>query len=171
MSRNGFRRTGRRGFHHLVRHPGAPLVVFTIAAVVVVVGTFAPWLRSGSTSRSSYDLLGLMSRLDIAPDGFVSTLVRWWPVVPLLATSAVVSAWWRWTSVAVAAAVVSVFYAGGVGAAIVVASRGTSITIGPGPWICAIGGLALLGSAAWLAISATRRVARTPAAAPLDDRS
>jgi hypothetical protein len=71
----------------------------------------------------------------------------------------------------VGAAVVSVVYAGGVGTAIVVASRDTGITIGAGPWICAIGGLALLGSAAWLGISATRRDARTLAAAPPDDRS
>ena len=158
--------------HRLIRHPSAPLISFTIAAGVIVAGTFAPWLRSGSISRSSYDLLGLMARLDVAPEGFVSTLVRWWPVVPLLVTSAVVSAWWRWTSVAVVVAVLSVIYAGGVGAAIVARSQGTSIGIGPGPWICAIGGLGLLLTSLWLALtSATCRGLRAPGATRSDGRS
>lgn len=166
------RDAGRRSVHHLIRHPGTPLVLLTIAAAVIVIGTFAPWLRSGSTTRSSYDLLGLMSRLGIAPQGFVSTLVRWWPLVPLLATSAVVSAWWRWTSVAVAAAIVSVLYSGGVGTAIVVKSRSANIAIGPGPWICAIGGVAMLVAAGWLAVNnATGRGAATPAATRPDDQS
>ncbi|MCU1360515.1 MAG: hypothetical protein JWN99_1804 [Ilumatobacteraceae bacterium] len=158
--------------HRLVRHPGTPLAVFTAAAAVTMVGTFLPWLRSGSTSRSSYDLLGVLARLDVAPHGAVSTLVHWWPVVPLLITSAVVAAWWRWNWAAVAAAVVSALYAGGVGLAMMVASRGTGIGLGPGPWVCVFGGFDLLMAALWLTVtSAIGRDAAAPHATARADRS
>jgi hypothetical protein len=159
----------------LARHRVAALVAFTCAAAITLLGTFVPWLRSGTTSRSSYDLLGLLTRLEFAPGGTVATMVRWWPVVPLLITGAVVAAWWQQTWVAVAAAVVSVLYAGGVGTAVVVASRDTGIDVGPGPWVCAVGSAGLLLAAAWLAIAnvtnARRRDLPTPHAAPLDGPS
>lgn len=158
--------------HHVVRHPTAALIVFTIAASITLVGTFLPWLRSGSTSRSSYDLLGVLSRLDVAPGGAVSTLVHWWPVVPMLLTSAVVAAWWRWAWVALAAAVISALYAGGVGLAMMVASRDTNIGVGPGPWVCVFGGLDLLIAATWLTVrTATGRGAPRPDAASPGDLS
>jgi hypothetical protein len=154
---------------NVVRHPHTALIVFTLAAAVTLVGTFVPWLRSGSTSRSSYDLLGLMSRLDFAPGSVVRTMVRWWPLVPLLITTAVVAAWWQQTWVALIAATTSALYAGGVGVAVVVASRRTHVDVGPGPWVCAIGSLGLLVAATWLAVTSARRpdpaapVATTPA--------
>lgn len=158
--------------HHLVRHPSAPLAVFTVAAVVTLAGTFLPWLRSGSTTRSSYDLLGVLSRLDIAPGGVVSDLVHWWPVVPLLITVAIVAAWWRWTWVAIAAAVLSAIYAGGVGLVMMSAARGTGIEVGPGPWVCSIGGFDLVIATMWLSVtSATGRDVPAPDAAPPAGRS
>jgi hypothetical protein len=169
----GDRAPARRSFaermRQLVRNESsAPLASLSVAAAVVVIGTFLPWLRTGSTSRSSYDLLALLSRLDIAPDGVVSTSVRWWPLVPLLVTAAVVAAWWRWTWIAVVAAAISALYAGGVATAMMVASQqtggATGIRLGPGPWVCAIGSLDVLVSATWLAITN----ARDPAAPALD---
>jgi hypothetical protein len=149
------------------------LIVFTVAGAIVLVGTLLPWLRTGSTSRSSYQLMGLLSRLDIAPDGVVSDLVRWWPVVPLLVTAAVVLAWWRWTIAALVLAAVALAYVGGVGFAMVVAARDAGVSIGPGPWVCTIGGADLLLSSVWLAAATTtRRLAlRAPVAAPLADPS
>jgi hypothetical protein len=159
--------------HRLVRHPSAPLLVFTVAAAVVLVGTVLPWMSTGSRTRTSYQLMGLLSRLDIAPDGWVSELIRWWPVVPLLVTSAVVLAWWRWTIAALVVAALTVAYVGGVGFQIVTAARDSGVDIGPGPWVCTIGGVDLLLSSVWLAVSTTsRRLAlRAPVAAPLADPS
>jgi hypothetical protein len=163
----------RRHVHRVVRHPSAPLVVFTVAGAVVVVGTVLPWFRAGSTSRSSYQLMGLLTRLEIAPDGLVSDLVRWWPVVPLLVTTAVVLAWWRWTIPALVIAAIALVYVGGVGYAIVDAARDVGVTTGPGPWVCTLGGIDLLASSVWLALStSSRRLALpAPAAAPLADPS
>lgn len=156
----------------MLRHRPASLTAFSVAGFAVVLATFLPWLRSGSTSRSSYDVLSLLDRLELAPDGMVSTLVRWWPIVPLLVTAAVVSAWWGLRWVALGATVVAVFYAGGVGLALVVASRSTGVAIGPGPWVCAVACLVFLASAGWIVLThATGRDARTPFVAPPVDPS
>jgi hypothetical protein len=161
-----------RSIHHVIRHPTTSLVVFSAAAVVTLVGTFMPWLRSGATNRSSYDLLGMLRRLGIAPNGVVSTFVHWWPVVPLLITAAVVAAWWRWTAAAAVAAAMAAIYSGVVAIAMIVAARRTIITVGSGPWVCIVGDGVLLTSAAWMSITnATRRVLPAPGAAPLADRS
>jgi hypothetical protein len=133
----------------------APTVVFTAAAAVTLVGTFIPWLRTGSTRRSSYDLLGVLSRLGVGQSDVVSTLVRWWPVVPLLITAAVVSAWWRWTWPAVAAATSAALYAGGVAVVMMTTSKHSGVHVGPGPWVCAIGSLDLLIAATWVAVTNT----------------
>ena len=159
----------------LVEHRVAALIVFTCAAAVTLLGTFVPWLRSGGTSRSSYDLLGVLVRLELAPDGKVATMVRWWPVVPLLLTVAVVAAWWRQTWIAVTTAVLSVLYISGVGAKVVVAAQNAGIQVGPGPWVCAFGGAGLLLASVWLATasvtSARRPELRAPHAVPLDGPS
>lgn len=157
--------------HRVVRHPTASLSAFTCAAIATLIGTFLPWLRSGSRTRTSYDLLGVLSRLEFAPGGVVSTLVHWWPVVPLLITAAVVAGWWRWTWPAVVAAAISALYAGGVGVAVTVASHDVGIELGPGPVVCALGGAGLLLASLWLTLTATGRALPTPDAAPLVDRS
>jgi hypothetical protein len=156
----------------MLRHRPSSLVAFSVAGLVVVVGTFLPWLRSGSTSRSSYDLLGVLDRLDLAPGGFISTLIRWWPMVPLLVTVAVVAAWWGLRWVALVTATAAVLYAGGVGAALVVASRDTGIGVGVGPWVCAIASAVFLITALWIVFThATGHAVRTPREAPLVDPS
>jgi hypothetical protein len=155
-----------------VRHRPSSLVAYTAAGVVVVAATFMPWLRSGSTSRSSYDLLGVLARLDIAPNGLISALVTWWPMVPLIVTAAVVLAWWQRWALSLTAAVVAVLYAGGVGATMAVRSRGTGIGVGIGPWVCAVGSIVFLVTAAWMVFThASARAAPIPLAAPVDDRS
>lgn len=139
---------------------------------VVVVATFLPWLQSGTTSRSSYELLGLMDRLGIAPGGSIAFLVRWWPLVPLVVTVAVVLAWWRRWLASLAAAVVAVFYAGGVGSALAIRSRGTPIRLGPGPLVCAVASVLFLLTAGWMVFThATGRVAPEPPATPPADPS
>lgn len=155
-----------------LRHRPASLIAFTAAGAVVVVATFLPWVRSGSTSRSSYDLLGVLARLDVAHDGAASTLVRWWPIVPMIVTIAVVLAWWQRWLMSLIAAVIAVGYAGGVGGMLAVRSRGTGIGVSAGPWVCAAGSAVFLVTAAWMVFThASGRVAPTPREAPLADRS
>ncbi len=143
-----------------------------MAGAVVVLSTFLPWLRSGSTSRSSYELLGLLDRLDIAPDGPISALVRWWPLVPLVVTLAVVLAWWQRWAASLAAAVVAVVYAGGVGGALAARSKDTPVTLGPGPMVCAVASAVFLVTAGWMVFThASARAVPAPHAAPPADPS
>ena len=156
----------------VARHRPSALAAYSTAGAVVVAATFLPWLRSGATSRSSYELLGLLDRLDIAPYGPVSTLVRWWPFVPLLVTVAVVLAWWRRWVASLVAAVIAVVYAGGVGAALAIGSQDTPITLGPGPVVCAVASVVFLFTAAWMVFThASARDAPVPLAGPPADPS
>lgn len=152
------------------RRPLSPLVVLTSAGVLLLAGTFLPWLHSGTTSRSSYALIGLVDRLDIAPGGPAATLIGAWPFVPLLVTTAVVLAWWGRSTWSLVVAVVAALYAGGLAAVLAVGSSGTSIDVGVGPWLCAAAGGCFLMAAVWLRV-ASGRASRTRRAAPLADPS
>lgn len=148
------------------------LVAFTAAGAVLLLGTFLPWLHSGSTTRSSYALVGLVDRLDIAPGGPAALLIGAWPFVPLLVTSAVVLAWWGRSTASLVVAVLAALYAGGIAAVLAVGSAGTPITVGVGTWVCAVAGLAFLAGGVWVRVrAASARVPGTHRAAPPADRS
>lgn len=56
--------------------------------VVIVVGTFLPWLRSGSDDRNSYQAGGAVRRL-IGTTGLIDDLLSLWPLVGLACAAAV----------------------------------------------------------------------------------
>ena len=56
--------------------------------LVIVVGTFLPWLRSGRTTRNSYQTGGAVRRL-IGTTGIVDDLLGLWPLVGLACAVAV----------------------------------------------------------------------------------
>ena len=122
----------------------------TIGAAGVLVGTFMPWWRSGTRGRTSYQLLGLIDRLEFAPDGPGATAVRWWPIVPLLLVVAVIAAWSeRWFIASVAAAVASIYAL--VFAIVIRAAPGRALA---GTVVTIVGAIVLLVaaiSAAWRA--------------------
>lgn len=70
---------GRRGTVGVVLAVGG--------AVGVVVGSFLPYARSGSATRTSYEVVGVAERLDVVT-GPAATLARGWYLVPLLAAGA-----------------------------------------------------------------------------------
>ncbi|MDQ0381820.1 hypothetical protein [Amycolatopsis thermophila] len=61
-----------------------PLVA-ALGVALVVAGTFLPWFRSGSVSRSSYAAAGLADRLALLDDPLAGTALRAWVAVPALA--------------------------------------------------------------------------------------
>ena len=127
-------------------------------ALVAVVASFLPWIRSGAVWRSSYDLLGLIHRLGFAPDGPIRLAVRLWPVMPLLVTVAVVAAWWsEHTAPRVVAAVsgcVGGLYAAALGIAVAVAAPDSAeLAVSVAPVATAVGGVVtVLGSLLCLAV-------------------
>ena len=102
----------------MIRARSIARVLVTAGAGVVLGGSFVPWVSSGATRRSSYDLFDIVERLGFAPDGAFSVVVRLWWLLPLLLVGAVVAAWYdRWwavTALAGAAAVLAAIVAGGV---------------------------------------------------------
>ena len=128
-------------WHHL------GLGSFTVIGVICVVGTFLPWLHSGTRWRSSYDLLGLVDRLGFAPNGPIELLVRGWPVVPMLVVAALVLVWWRRTVLGLVVALVAALYIGGVSIAMTIAASDVPIDVGVGPLVCSVASTALLVNA------------------------
>ena len=113
----------------------------------MVLGSFLPWVRTGSRSRNSYDVFRVVGRLGFAPEGPAATALRWWPVVPLLTVVAVVAVWWGWGRPGGVLGIVAAVYAGIIGAAVAAAPQAGLLDIGAGPVLTAIGGVVLLGGA------------------------
>lgn len=66
--------------------------------LLVVAGSFLPWVVSGSVRRSSYAIVGILNRLGVGDDGPIGVLVNNWPLVGVLCMTPVVAAalrWWR----------------------------------------------------------------------------
>lgn len=118
-------------------------IVATIGAVVVVAGTFLPWLRSGTRERSSYEIFSLVERLGYSRSDLVGWGLRLWPIVPLLLAGSVVLLWYprRWTTGPVTA--VAGVYAGGVAAAVSSASPVSIISVEYGATVALVGSVLL----------------------------
>lgn len=139
------RPASRRVAGAIGRH-GTTVIAMAVGGALTIVGSLAPWVRTGQRSRHSFDLFALVERLGFAPDGFVGGLIRWWPVAPLLVVTAVVTAWWGWRRVGGVLGVVAGLYAGGVGVA--VATARTVVEIRSGPLLTTIGAVVLAVAAA-----------------------
>lgn len=69
-------------------HTVVARVAFFAGLAAIVVGSFAPWLRSGDRTRSSYQLFEVAERLGFLGEGPLRWLPRIWVCVPLLAATA-----------------------------------------------------------------------------------
>lgn len=123
-------------------------LVLTAGALVVLVGTFAPWVRTGERQRSSYRLLGLIDRLGFTPDGVAALAVRWWPLVPLLATATTIAAWWPLRRASAGLGTLTAVYVTGV--AIAVGRAPVPTLVGRSLVLC--GAAVLIAGAIWATI-------------------
>lgn len=164
-----------------VRHAGAPtgrssgrvraagaVLVFT-GPVVVVCGTFAPWLTSGGVDRDSYAIAGVVDRLSLAGDGFGSTALSWWPLIGPIAMLPLITGMLRWWRTSAWIAIAFGLLIGIVGGAVLAVAGGhvaAGVQLAPaGPTITVVGAvIALLGGAVIL-LAGVR--AKGPARAPV----
>ncbi len=93
-------------------------VLLTAGGLAVIVGSFLPWVASGTAERSSYQVFEVVARLGFAPDGPVGWAMRLWPIVPLLMVLAAVASWFEYRLPAVAIGTAGALYAAGVGFAV-----------------------------------------------------
>ena len=144
----------------VTRH-GVTVVVMAAGAVVAVVGSLLPWLRTGNRRRHSYDVFALADRLGFADGGLTEQGLRWWPFVPLLTAVAVVAAWWGWRRAGSVIGIGAGLYAGGIGWSVAAAPE-RGLDLESGPVVTAVGGVLLLvGSLATLAVSTRGRTSPT----------
>lgn len=126
-----------------------------LGLVLVVAGSFLPWVISGTVTRSSYAVVGVVERLGFADDGPVAALVTLWPFVGALCVAPVIAAIVRWWRTAGALCVLYglltgsfafglLFFATGQG--------GLGVRLAPtGPAVMAAGAVLLVGSGVALA--------------------
>jgi uncharacterized membrane protein len=131
-------------------------LLVTIGAVVVVIGSAMPWLRTGQRRRSSFEVFGLVDRLGFSPSGPIGWAVRLWPIVPLLVVLAAALAWLA-GSWSLPVALVAVLYAGGTGVAVANVDGQNLIGIEDGPLVTALGASLLLLGAVVTAFATLRR--------------
>lgn len=120
--------------------------------LAAIVGTFLPWIQSGTRRRSSYEIFSLVERLGFSPSSAVGWGLRLWPVVPFLVTLAVTLAWFPRRWVTNAAALVAVLYVGGVAVAVESAPSTSLLSIEFGPDVTLVGVVVLAGGALLIAI-------------------
>ena len=116
-------------------------VLATVGALVAIVGTFLPWLRSGERRRNSYDIFSLVDRLGISQSSIVGWGVRLWPLVPFLLVLTVVLLWFASRAPAAAVAAVTVLYASTVSVAVHRAPTRSLVSVESGPLVtlCGLG--------------------------------
>jgi hypothetical protein len=139
----------------------SPCILVSAGAFVLVLGTFLPWVASGSAERNSYDLVGIVGRLGFSTSGPFDLAVRLWALVPMCAAVAVAAVWWGWRLVGAVAGAVAAAYAGAVAASVLLAPQVGLVRVLVGVPVTLAGVVVLLGgslAAAW----STRRRAVSP---------
>lgn len=137
--------------------------MLTVSAATVLFGVFAPWLRSGSSRRSSFDLLDLAERLGFADDGVFALAVRLWPLVPLVVVGSVVAFWSRRDAFAAGLALLGSCYVAAVAAAVWLTPDATLVHAEWGVTASFVGAMLLFaaGATELLVTWARSRAART----------
>ena len=126
---------------------------------MVVLGTFLPWVKTGSRSRTSYGMMGLIDRLEFAPGGPAARAVQSWPLVPTLCVLTMIAAWWPRPRLAGVGGLLIALYVGGVALAL----RKAPVTVLIGPRLVVPASLLLVATSAVCLIRPTRRAGSTPA--------
>ncbi|SFQ56469.1 hypothetical protein SAMN05421810_109241 [Amycolatopsis arida] len=141
------------------RSPGAPVpaAVAAVGLVVVVVGTFLPWLRSGSVRRSSYETASLVDHFSLLDHALLGAVLRSWVAVPLVAASCVALLAVRLSRTAAIGTIVLAIVVGTVAVGVLVQGGDASGPVGlvpAGPLACLAGStIALIGALGVLATS------------------
>jgi hypothetical protein len=139
--------------------PRAGATTAALGLILVTLGTFLPWSRSGSVFRDSYQSLGVMRELGFV-DAFPALgvfLDVWIGMIPVVAITIAVYALGFHRSAAVVACIVAIIM-GTIGGAIVVQGvdkDGLIGLAGTGPTVTAAGACAALAGA--VTVLVTRR--------------
>ena len=135
-------------------------VAVTVGAALTLAGVFAPWLRSGTSSRSSFELFDLVDRLGFTPGGAFEWAVRLWPLVPLVTIGAVVASWTGRTRLAVGLSGTAGCYVGAVAVGLRAAPNAGLIRTDWGVNLALVGAITLVATAVWTLVDVSRSTGR-----------
>ena len=118
-------------------------------AALTLIGTFLPWLSSGTVPRSSYQIFDLVERLGFSPDGAIGWALRLWPLAPLLLVLTAVAQGVPGTDrririTRVVVPLVAIVYVGGTAAAVRLAPEGGLFRLRFGIWITLLGAVTMI---------------------------
>lgn len=119
-----------------------------VGLVLIAVGTFLPWFRSGAVLRNSYDTIGIARTLRLDEGSpLEAALDAWTMIIPLITVCIVTYAFGFRRTAATISAIVAIVCGTVGGLAAVQGGSETPVSIaGTGPTVTLIGGaLALLG--------------------------
>lgn len=119
-------------------------VVATSAALVMLVGTFLPWVTSGRRQRSSYQIFSLIERLGYSSSSVVGWALRLWPLLPLLTVIAITILWFHHRTLAIAVGLLAAAYAAIVAIAVLTASPSALVDVEYGPVVTLVGAVDLV---------------------------
>lgn len=146
-------------------------VLVLAGMIVVVVGTFAPWLTAGGIDRNSYAIAGIVDRLSLAGDGFGSAALSFWPLIGPIAMVALITGilqWWRTSAVI---SIVLGLLTGVIGGGVLAAGHSAAgiEVVHAGPMITVVGAAtAVLGGVVLLVAHRSSRGQARTAIGPLD---
>lgn len=132
--------------------------------ILVIAGSFLPWVISGSVSRSIYAVTGVVDRLGVAGDGPAAAVIGSFPLLAALSfVPVLLAALRRWRLagalamlVGLAASVLSIGLL-----ALTLGKVGLTVRIDPvGPSVMAAGGLLLFGGGASLSFGNSSPIRR-----------
>lgn len=126
--------------------------------MLTVVGTFLPWLRSGRSDRSSFELLDIIESLGFTPAGPMGWAVRLWPVIPLVCAIAAVLAWRGVWPLATVLGIAGAGYAAGLALVVRMEARDSGLYARYGSTVSLVGSVVLLFAALLHAGLAIRRL-------------
>lgn len=148
------------------RRPRAVLAVGATAGpvglLVVVAGTFLPWLTSGGVHRNSYAVLGIVRRLRFLDAGPAATAISLWPLLGTVAMLPVIAGilrWWR--TAAITTLLFGALTGLGAGAVLAVAGghRPAGIALSPiGPAVTVAGALVAVVGALLILVARGRHL-------------
>jgi hypothetical protein len=118
-------------------------VLATCGALVALIGTFLPWLRSGTRHRNSYDIFSLVDRIGFSRSSAVGWGLRLWPLAPLLLAAAVTMQWFPRRWITAASALAGAVVVGGVALAVQSAPTTSFIAVEYGTVVALVGAIIL----------------------------
>lgn len=123
--------------------------LLTVGALLMIIGSLAPWVTSLGISANSWDLRDLVLELGFGDNGAFEIAVTLWVVVPIVLAAAAASAWWGWAVLSAVLGAIGALYGGTVVFAVLQAPEIDAYTVEWGVPVTFVAALVVLAAVIW----------------------